>query len=698
MFTHYAGRSHQPHALPSTFAVKYRMSTRVDRSVQEANRSEKCSVNDDSLIFSTQYIHQAVPQTSGIIAHICLSNLIELLLSRTDSSLHTVTTMSTDSNGPFGYPRPARTWWKESTVYQIYPASFCASGQNPNNGGYGDLQGIISKLDYIKSLGVDIIWMSPILKSPQVDMGYDISDYQDIDERYGTMQDFEELMKGVKDRGMKLVMDLVVNHSSDQHEWFQQSRKREGGKDDWYIWKPAKVGGDGERMPPNNWEAAFGGSVWEWDERRQEYYLHLFAKEQPDLNWEKEDVRKEVLGMMRWWLEKGVDGFRMDVINFISKDQSFPDAEVRKDGFLQGGTEYFACGPRLHEYLHEIGSLLKEFGAFSVGEMPGVHDEKEIIKGVAQDRGELAMAFQFEIVDMDHMPEGKWLPRKFTPKMLRDVVGKWQRFMLENGGWNALYMENHDQARTVSRYASDTPELRMISAKMLAAHLALQCGTVFVYQGQELGMASMPRDTPVEKYQDIEMLNHWKQVLRDHPKDEKLQAMYKGQYVLIGRDHARTPMQWTSGKHAGFSPENVQPWMYIHSDYEKWNAEAIVQDKDSSYHYWNKLLSLRKSEKDLFVYGDFEMLDLENKQEEVVAYVRTEDSDSEPRKKALVIASFSKDHVSWEVPEKHADVILAGGNSKLCNMLQELRNYSSENEVRDRSIKLRPFEVLVAMT
>ena len=603
--------------------------------------------------------------------------------------------MVSTSNGPCGYPRPRRTWWKESTVYQIYPASFCASGKNPHNGGYGDLQGIISKLDYIKSLGVDIIWLSPICKSPQVDMGYDISDYQAIDEIYGTMEDWEELKTEVKERGLKLVMDLVVNHTSDQHEWFRQSRRREGGKEDWYVWRPAREAENSERMPPNNWESAFSGSVWEWDEGRQEYYLHLFAKEQPDLNWENEDVRREVLGMMRWWLEKGVDGFRMDVINFISKDQTFPDGERKRDGFLQSGVEHFACGPRLHEFLQGIGSLLKEFDAFSVGEMPGVHDEKEIIKGVAQDRGELGMAFQFEIVDMDHMPEGKWLPRKFKPKMLRDVVSKWQRFMLENGGWNACYMENHDQARTVSRYASDDPELRMASAKMLAAHLALQSGTTFVYQGQELGMASMPRNTPMEKYQDIEMRNHWAQVLREHPDDEKTQEMYKGQYRLIGRDHARTPMQWTNGQNAGFSPENIKPWMYIHPDYEKWNADAIVQDENSSFHYWRKLLKLRKSEKDLFVYGDFEMLDLENQYEDVVAYVRTEDSQSRSGKKALVITSFSKEDVWWQVPDKYARIILEG--QKLHNIHQELRNYASVNEVKDRSIRLRPFEVLVAI-
>jgi glycosidase len=371
---------------------------------------------------------------------------------------------------------------------------------------------------------------------------------------------------------------------------------------------------------------------------------------------------------------------------------------VREEGFLQSGSEHYACGPRLHEYLKEIGGLLREFDAFSVGEMPGVHDEREIVKAVGQERGELAMAFQFDVVGMDHMPEGKWLPRRFRPSMLREVVSKWQRFMLENGGWNALYMENHDQGRTVSRYASDEPELRMVSAKMLAAHLALQCGTVFVYQGQELGMANMPRDWGVDKYKDIEMRNHWEGVLRDHPNDEKLQMMYKDQYRVLGRDNARTPMQWNGSKNAGFMPEGGEPWMSIHPDYEKWNAESIVQDKDSSFHYWRKLLDWRKTEKDLFVYGDFEMLDLENQHEEVIAYVRTEDSKSDTKKRAMVITSFSKENVWWPVPEQQVPILFDGERLKTEVVVKELGNYSSDIEVKDRAIRLRPLEVLIMMT
>jgi glycosidase len=594
--------------------------------------------------------------------------------------------------GPFGYPRPARHYSRSATIYQIYPASFCSSG-TIDNGGLGDLKGIISKLDYIASIGVDVIWLSPILKSPMVDMGYDISDYQEIDWRYGTMSDLDELIQEAKKRGLEVVMDLVVNHTSDQHEWFQQSRRRENGKDDWYIWRKGVVR-DGKEGPPNNWEAAFGGSVWTYDELRKEWYLHLFAVEQPDLNWENEEVRKSVLGMMRWWLEKGVKGFRMDVINFISKDQRFLDGEIRKEGFLQSGGEYYACGPRLHEYLQEIGALLKEFDAFSVGEMPGVHDETEIVKAVTQERGELGMAFQFEIVDIDHQPSGKWEPRKFEVKELRRIVDKWQRFMLENGGWNAIYMENHDQSRTVSRYADDSDEMRMISAKMLAAHMALQSGTIFVYQGQELGMKSMPKDWPEEKYKDIEMLNFWHQVLRDFPDDKERQKSYWDQIQLLARDNARTPMQWSAAPNAGFIPENQQPWMSIHPDFRKWNADTIVADEGSSFHYWSRLLALRKKHEDLFIYGDFDMI---RDNSEVIAYVRTEDLDIESKRQAMIVTNFAKNETWWDVPQKYSGLILEGGALGK-NVLPEFRNYNTSNEVRGSSVKLRPLEVLIAMS
>lgn len=577
-----------------------------------------------------------------------------------------------------------RTWWKESTVYQIYPASF----KDSNGDGWGDIPGIISKLDYLKSLGADIVWLSPILKSPQEDMGYDISDYRDIDPLYGNMEDHDTLIKGLHDRGMKYVLDLVVNHSSDQHPWFQQSRSsKDNPYRDYYIWRPAKYDQDGNRVPPNNWESAFSGSAWEWDETTQEYYMHLFAKGQPDLNWENPKVVKEVHDIIRFWLDRGVDGFRMDVINFISKEPGLPDAEITKPGFLQHGTKYFACGPRLHEFLRGIGTILKEYDAFSVGEMPGVTDVNEILKGVGQDRGELAMAFNFDIVGIESGPDSKWQPKPFSLTELKRITNKWQTFMPNNGGWNAIYMENHDQSRTVSRYGSDAPEFRTLSAKMIASHLGLQSGTLFVYQGQEWGQSNMPRDWDLSHYKDIECLNHWKTVLRDHPDDKSFQEKTKHQYWLIGRDNARTPIQWNANdQYAGFTTSNPakEPWMDVHPDYVDWNVEAAVADPDSVFHYWRKLLALRKQEVDTLIYGSFEMLDILG--EEVCAYVRTADNG----RRALVIGNWTEKEVQWTVPENVLGLLKD-------SVLPEFQNYKDLPAIEGGVVKLRPYETIVAI-
>lgn len=589
-----------------------------------------------------------------------------------------------------------RAWWKESTVYQIYPASF----KDSDGDGWGDIPGIISKLDYIKSLGVDIVWLSPILKSPQTDMGYDISDYKTIDSLYGNMTDHDNLIKGLHDRGMKYVLDLVVNHSSDQHPWFQESRSsKDNPYRDWYIWRPARFDETGKRVPPNNWESAFSGSVWEWDDATQEYYLHLFAKGQPDLNWENPKVVAAVHDVIRFWLDKGVDGFRMDVINFISKAPGLPDGKVTKPGFLQSGVDYFACGPRLHEFLKGIGQILREYDAFSVGEMPGVHDKKEILKGVGQDRGELAMAFNFEVVDLDHVGGSKWTPRTFSVKSLKRVVNKWQTFMLENGGWNAVYAENHDQSRTVSRYCTENPKYRTIAAKMLASSFALQSGTLFVYQGQEWAQVNIPRDWPLSKYKDIEVVNHWKTVLRDHPDDKDFQEKTKQQYWLIGRDNARTPIQWNANdQYAGFTIDHPHklPWMDVHPDYATWNAENAVADPDSAFHHWRKLLAFRKTEKDTIIYGRFRMLDLED--DDVVAYVRTSDEG----RRALVIGNWKEKDVWWPVPHECVDLLFDGANLRADGViLEDLRNYKDANQVKVQDeqyfVLLRPFETILAV-
>jgi glycosidase len=616
-------------------------------------------------------------------------------------------------------PPIKRAWWKESTVYQIYPASFRSANctvDKETGTVKGDLRGIISKLDYIAQLGVDIVWLSPILQSPQVDMGYDISDYRAIDPMYGTLEDHDDLIKGLHDRGMKYVMDLVVNHTSDQHEWFKQSRSsKDNVYRDWYIWRQPRYDADGNRVPPNNWESAFSGSAWTYDEATGEYYLHLFASAQPDLNWENPKVVDAVHDLMRFWLNRGVDGFRMDVINFISKEPGLPDGKITKPGFLQSGLEHFACGPRLHEFLRGMGKLLQEYDAFSVGEMPGA-GVKDILKSVGQDRGELAMAFQFDIVTLDIDPKGesKWDHRDFAPRNLKEVVSRWQNTMIENAGWNAVFMENHDQGRSISRYCDDSDDYRTKSAMMLASHMGLLSGTLFIYQGQELAQINVPESWGMDKYKDIECLNHWKTVLRDYPHDMEKQAAYRRQYRLIGRDNARTPMQWTpiASTFAGFLPDDAPsgatPWMSVHPDIGRWNAETLVGDRDSIYHYWTRVLQLRKEFKDVFVYGDFEMLDKQNESENVVAYLRTEMSpdkqDSKPRR-CLVVTNFSGNAGFWRCPRIAEDIMFEGWGLRRSAIRHELRNYfgsaAGDNAVvRDEhgySIHLMAWEVVVAL-
>ncbi|KAL8243580.1 hypothetical protein R6Q59_009838 [Mikania micrantha] len=596
--------------------------------------------------------------------------------------------------------RSKRQWWKEASVYQIYPASF----KDSNGDGVGDIPGIISELDYIKSLGVDVVWLSPILQSPQVDMGYDISDYKDIHRPYGTMADHDALIKGLHDRGMKYVLDLVVNHTSDQHEWFKQSRSsKENPYRDWYYWRPARYDADGNRMPPNNWEAAFSGSAWEWDETTQEYYLHLFAVEQPDLNWENPKVVEAVHDIVRFWLDRGVDGFRMDVINFISKTFGLPDAPVTRDGFLQVAIEHFSCGPRLHEFLKGLGSILQEYDAFSVGEMPGVTDTREIVKGVGGDRGELCMAFQFELVGLDNHPGEKWREREFNVSEYKQVTNKWQRFMLENNGWNALYLENHDQGRSITRFASEAPEYRTISSKLIASNLVLQSGTPFVYQGQELAQINMPADWGIEYYKDIEALNYWKELDEKNASDDIRKAVMR-QYRLIGRDNARTPVQWSSAKNAGFTaestPASVKPWMPVHPDHADWNAAKQVKDPKSAFNYWRQILQLRKEYKDIFVYGDFEMLDMDH--EFVCTYARTADKEVNGKKQALIISNFGgenkeggKDGFWYPLPKGYGKFVADEA------IVSELKNHDGKIETKTEGettyVKLRPYEAIVAL-
>lgn len=573
-------------------------------------------------------------------------------------------------------PQIQRAWWKEATVYQIYPSSF----KDSNGDGVGDIPGIIEKLDYIKALGVDVVWVCPVYKSPLVDMGYDIADYRAIDARYGTMQDVDNLIAGLHQRGLKLVMDLVVNHTSDQHEWFRQSRSsKDNPYRDWYIWRKPRYDAQGNRHPPNNWSSYFSGGAWTYDESSDEYYLHLFAKEQPDLNWECEAMREAIYDTMRFWLDKGVDGFRMDVINLISKDPALPDATVvHPERQYHHGSEHYANGPRIHEYLQVMGQIMKEYDAFNVGEMPWVEDEDEILRCVGSHRNELNMIFNFEIVEgIDHGKGGKFTPQEWQMSELKTIVNKWQRFMYENGGWNALYLENHDQARTVSRWGSDKPEFRQLAAKMFATFVGLQSGTLFIYQGQELGMTNIPSHWEMEEFRDLETLNHWDELCQTRPDDEDAKALAKVQYHTKSRDNARTPMQWSTDSHAGFT--SGKPWFRVNDTFRECNAAAQVGVPGSPFEYWAAILRLRRELASVFVYGDFEMIDAGH--EDVFAYTRTFGGES-----VLVVSNFREHAVDWVLPS-------AIVSPKQEDML--ISTYGSVQSSRD-SVALRPFEAFAS--
>ncbi|MFD2654810.1 glycoside hydrolase family 13 protein [Gracilibacillus thailandensis] len=554
-----------------------------------------------------------------------------------------------------------KAWWKESVVYQIYPRSF-----NDSNGdGVGDIQGIIEKLDYLKNLGVDVIWLSPVYKSPNDDNGYDISDYQAIMDEFGTMQDWENLLDEMHKREMKLIMDLVVNHSSDEHRWFQESKKsKDNPYRDYYIWRPGKEGKE-----PNNWESAFSGSAWDYDEATDEYYLHLFSKKQPDLNWENPKLRQEIYEMMRWWLDKGIDGFRMDVVNFISKVPDLPDAANPEGKKYVGGGEYYMNGPRIHEFLHEMNrEVLSKYDVMTVGEMPGV-DVEEAKKYTDPEREELQMVFQFEHMDLDSGPNGKWdlKPLKLTD--LKDNITKWQTG-LQGVGWNSLYLNNHDQPRIVSRFGNDK-EFRVESAKMLGTFLHMLQGTPYIYQGEEIGMTNVRFDS-IDDYKDIEILNMYKEkvIEGDEDPDKVMESIY-----VKGRDNARTPFQWNNSKHGGFT--DGEPWIKLNSNYTTVNAEQAVHDEDSIYHYYRQLIQLRKTHP-IIVYGDYQLILPDH--DKIYAYLRNYENE-----KLLVVTNFSDQNVKFELPE---DVSFEA-EEKL------IGNYDASEADTFTSFTLKPYEARV---
>lgn len=513
-------------------------------------------------------------------------------------------------------------------VYQIYPKSF----KDSNGDGVGDIQGIISKLDYLKELGVDVLWISPMYASPMDDNGYDISDYRAIYEEYGTMEDFKALLKEAHDRKIKILMDLVVNHTSDEHAWFIESRKSiESPYRDYYIWKNGKQGKE-----PNNWGACFGGSAWEYDKQTDMYYLHCFSKKQPDLNWENPRVRTEVFDMMNWWCEIGIDGFRMDVISMISKVQTYPDGEV--NGGLYGNSSPFVMnGPRVHEFLQEMNrEVLSRYDIMTVGEAAGVTVE-EAKKYANEDDSELNMVFQFEHVSIGDGRFGKWTTKRFDLVELKRILSKWQT-ELKGKAWNSLYLGNHDQPRSVSRFGDDRPEYREVSAKMLATCIHMMQGTPYIYQGEELGMTNAGFEQLTD-YRDIETLNIYQELTEAKliSSEEMMQCI-----KARSRDNARTPVQWDDGANAGFTTGN--PWIAVIDNYKEINVADQVARADSVYHYYQKLIQLRK-ENEIIVYGTYELLNPEDTN--TFMYTRTYE-----KEKLLVLLNFTEKEQLVSIPEE----------------------------------------------
>jgi len=481
-------------------------------------------------------------------------------------------------------------WWKDAVVYQIYPRSF----QDSNGDGIGDLNGITSRLDYIRGLGVDVIWLCPIYASPNDDNGYDISNYRAIHAELGTMADFERLLAEAHCRGLRILMDLVVNHTSDEHPWFQSSRKDPSGPyGDYYIWRPGR--GEG---PPNNWGSVFSGSAWEKDPGTGRFYLHLFSTKQPDLNWENPAVRREVFDIMGWWLDKGVDGFRMDVINLISKPEHMPDEPLA--GEYGNGLLHCANGPKAHEYLREMNErVLSQYDCMTVGETPCVTvEDARLYAGF--DRNELNMVFTFEHTGLADGPLGKWSLNKTPLPALKSVLSHWQTG-LHGQAWNSLYWGNHDQPRAVSKFADDRPKYRALSAKMLATCLYFMQGTPYIYQGDELGMINAGFKK-LEDYRDIETLNAHRELVGGGVVKHRLMMKY---FARVSRDNARTPMQWDNTAHAGFTMG--EPWIQAGGSYPQINAASQVEDENSVYQYYQRLLQFRR-EHGIVRDGSFELL------------------------------------------------------------------------------------------
>lgn len=546
-----------------------------------------------------------------------------------------------------------KQWWKEAVAYQVYPRSF----NDSNNDGIGDLPGVIEKLDYLKDLGIDVIWLSPMYKSPNDDNGYDISDYKDIMDEFGTMHDFNQLLEGVHKRGMKLILDLVVNHTSDEHPWFIESKSsKDNPKRDWYIWKKPKSDGS----EPNNWESIFNGSTWEFDEQIQEYYFHLFSKKQPDLNWDNPAVRNEIFDMMNWWFEKGIDGFRVDAITHIKKSFEAGDLSVPEGKTYAPAFDVDMNQPGIQTWLQEMkDKSLSQYNIMTVGEANGVNPDNAE-DWVGEDKGKFNMIFQFE-----HL--GLWNTGdvKFDVKSYKTILNRWQK-KLENVGWNALFIENHDQPRRVSTWGDDKTYWYE-SATSHAIVYFLQQGTPFIYQGQEIGMTNYPFES-IETFNDVAVVNEYNIVKAQNGDTSALLEKHK----MENRDNSRTPMQWNQNKNAGFSDH--QPWFPVNPNYQQINVAEQQDNPNSILNFYKTMIQLKKSD-DVYTYGKFDLVDTNN--EQVFAYTRTLDD-----KQILIVGNLTDQITSLNMPDymsNHSNHIL-------------LHNY------KDRAINmnaLRPFEAFV---
>ncbi|MFZ4453465.1 alpha,alpha-phosphotrehalase [Salibacterium aidingense] len=545
-------------------------------------------------------------------------------------------------------------WWRKAVVYQIYPKSF----NDTTGSGTGDIQGIINKLDYIKTLGADVIWLTPIYASPQKDNGYDISDYFSIHASFGTMEDVERLLQEAHQRNLKIIMDIVVNHTSTDHPWFQEARKaKDNPYRDYYIWKDPVNGAE-----PNNWESKFGGPAWEYDKRTEQYYLHLFDTSQADLNWENPELRQKLYDMMNFWFQKGVDGFRLDVINLISKHQDFPSDDYGS------GKKFYTDGPRVHEFMHEMNRrVFSRYDIMTVGEMSSTTID-HCIKYTRPDRRELNMTFNFHHLKVDYPAGEKWALGDVDFLSLKKILAEWQEEMQKGGGWNALFWCNHDQPRAVSRFGDDG-EYHAESAKMLATVLHFLQGTPYIYQGEEIGMTN-PDFADIDHYRDVETLNHYRQLLDQGMDESEVMAVIQQK----SRDNARTPMQWTAEKHAGFSTD--EPWIPVSSNYDKINVETVMKQQNSIFHHYQVLINLRKTQETITT-GRFELL-LEN-DPRLFCYVRAGYGED-----ILVINNFYKEETAFHLPASHA--FLAEKQPELL-----ISNYE-DTAGRIDQLPLRPYE------